>query len=240
MDWLTKHLPFGRHTRDAWAYVHLPKCGGTAVTSLIKNKFWKHRVGMFEVRDREASIRRLNSKRFEVYTGHIGAHEILEIEAAHGIRLRKFTILRDPVGRLLSAYRHTIKRGAPAPKLSSIGRNTSDEILSGLLNTQARQVGASCTISAACADLVWDEDALTERAIAALEDYDYIGFHEQFQDSVAAVSKLLNIPCPQALPVINSTKNILVDFDEDDLAAARALTRADQRVYDTYLSRSRT
>lgn len=238
------HLARNRWARlsgdnTCWVYLHLPKTAGGSLSFALRRHFGGESVAgffVFEVSDRKASLDVMMRRRFRIIGGHLGRNDIERLEARWpNVHFRYFTFLREPVARLASAYRHGLKALLHLPKPEHITPKSDPALLSGLYNTQARQLAYGYDFLDTPKNVA--NDQIFSRAMETLNRCEFVGFYENLEQELPDLFYLMGIRNPVDLPVIHATRQIPFQFDEKDLNAARALTQLDLQVYQTALKR---
>jgi hypothetical protein len=237
------HLAKNRWARlngdnTCWVHLHLPKTAGSSLSLALRNHFGgRGSGGIFydrRVSLHKESLQLIAQSRFRVISGHFGQIEMERLEANQpDVRFRYFTFLREPVSRLISAYKHGLKDSWTLPKPEHITPASDPLILSGLYNTQARQLAYGYKMSD-MPDNVTDERIFL-RAMKTLGRCEFIGFYEQLDRDLTRLFSLIGIDKPRRLPTVNSTQQVHFQFDDQDLSSAQALTQIDLQVYNAAL-----
>lgn len=223
-----------------WVYIHLPKTAGSSVSFVLRQRFGGESIGGFygfEVLRRDEAFNVPLRRRFRAIGGHVGRNDIEQLEAHWpNVRFRYFTFLREPITRLMSAYRHAIRDSLDPPKLETVTLSSGPRILSGSYNTQARQLAYGYEISETPSEA--SDEQIFSRAMETLERCEFVGFYEHLDRDLPRLYELLGIHHSTTLPTFNATRHIDYQFDERDLDNARALTQLDLRVYQAALAKA--
>jgi hypothetical protein len=192
-------------------FVHIPKTGGTTVTSMLVSAL----SPSFHLGNEEA-LRRLQgmteSQRMElklVY-GHMpmGLHRLVS-----GCEYAAF--LREPVDRVVSAYYHC-KRTPGHPLFAQIRDGMTLEMFAQsmlLKNRQTRQL-ADFNMAGNDSGRYWYLDAqirkspqlLFSEACRNLSKFSFVGLYEQFEGDVRTLTQRFNLLSPD-IPQLNVASN---------------------------------
>ena len=178
---------------DKLIFIHLPKTGGMTLRNILYLQYAKESI--FEIWGNQAnglsaffSLSNEEKANLSCLLGHMsfGFHEYLPGQS------RYITILRHPVGRLISEYRHMARTPnqprtwqVPGPHLKSLEDYLAYRVESHSLNIQTRLIGGYVDIDSP--NLPFDplpEDAL-ERAKQNLRNkFIVVGVTERFEESI--------------------------------------------------------
>jgi hypothetical protein len=212
-------------------YVHLPKAGGTTLNRVIEAEYPVSRIYCIDPAYHARANRRLRAtpdsrlQEYDAFIGHMpfGLHERLERKA------RYITVFRDPVARMISAYRFARSyRIHPRHKLAS---GTS---LLGFLEAIGRHNVQTGLLAGTPLGTEVDGQAL-ERAISNLDRHFVVaGLTERFDETLALLKLRFawkieqlgdfNVTSPSRAP-----KERVPDEDKRQIAEWNAL---DVKLYD--------
>ena len=229
-------------------FVHIPKTagmtvheflrtcrpGGRGAPELFKGYFLKDVLDDLEA-----------ARRCTVFAGHF----IGFLDPLLARDTRKATVLRDPVERAISHYRH-VRRDSRLPFHDEFRRRTLAEVLDdpGLrgfaMNVQARYLAALAD------DPAWldhtmqlrvsprDDDELLGRARQGLGLVELVGLHDRLPDFLDRLAIAWDLSRPAGIP----QKNVAADRDgaevtDDERAMLRDLNRVDAELYATVEAR---
>lgn len=213
---------------------HLPKCAGNSVAHHFKVILGSDRVR--EIRpavDRDVKPHDLSQ--FVFVYGHLS----LPLEEQIGVGRHRFSLMRDPVDRVLSAYFFFMQLKAANSPLVANARSmdleeyvTSDEpnICRTTCNEQSRQLlglqGLGPTEPAEANKIVANRLHLLDRFLA-------VGIYEQLQLSLDLISWTLAIPRMRAGVVVNRTHRRWQSqrFSEGVLEAIKVRNQVDLALY---------
>lgn len=189
--------------------MHIPKCGGTTVTSILTkavpgaSHFMVDGNDIAGSRIRLASLPETERWRVRLLSGHLsfGWHELL-----FPARAQYITLLRDPITRVVSHYNHVCRHedhylhAAVMRKRMTIGDYVESGITSEVNNGQVRQIsGIEDIIQMAYGPsrLAYgiDHTAALEQALKNIEDHFLlVGLLERFDASLDAFKRITGIP----------------------------------------------
>ncbi|MCP4934170.1 MAG: sulfotransferase family protein [bacterium] len=242
-------------------FIHVPKAAGSSINRYIRhsvapllrkshailNEF--DYIDGLDLRDQQISKAR---QACYVY-GHMAWETMEAVREGH--RAYVFTMLREPASRLRSNYffiKHLAKErlaiaigdeelSAQLPDISPLEFFTAQHprMRLGLDNFMVRQF---------CGDFYSkpqsDDDwrGLLERAKTNLQQLDYVGFQERFDDDFRAITIGAGLPPVKYIPKVNITKSLISrkaassvpheEFDDDEKRAIEPLIRWDRQLYD--------
>jgi hypothetical protein len=168
-------------------FVHIPKTAGSSFLRSLANTFGDNKVRRVEARTEEeiqSAIDAVVASSFDgvsCLTGHLWLHMV---ETCLD-QTQAFTILRDPVTRVLSLYRflrvhssdHLATLGfTPDFSLSDFLSSKHHEIITQVNNGMTRTLSGNCDLLHRDTELYWNMDKkpdLVEVALANLEQMDF-------------------------------------------------------------------
>ena len=177
------------HSLERVLFDHLPKCAGTSVQILLKHIYGADRVAPFISSYSVSACLRLYT-RFDAVCGHFSGRILMDTP----FDLRVFTMVRDPVERLLSAFYYQ-----SGLELSLGGGETAADMLREVSLDEfirSRKVLAGSIPNWFCihfADAIGQltrHDHLLARAVEALDYYDLVGLAEEPDTSAARIAEL--------------------------------------------------
>ncbi len=198
-------------------FIHIPKTAGTSFLVMLQNLFGDHRVLRLAMEDPHLA-QRLDSLSagglgdYSCVNGHFAAH----IFAAAFERYEPFTLLRNPVQRVLSLYRFL--RRHPAEVLAAQGLRPDfsfddfidarhPQLFEQIHNGMTRMLSGIQAASDPQAALFWtldDQPAALEGALATLQRIEF-GLVEQFEATHALLRERWGIPYALAPMRLNTT-----------------------------------
>jgi len=204
-----KHPEHDNSASRALIYMHIPKCGGTTVTSILTkavsgaSHFMVDGGDVAESRNRLASLPETERMRVRLLSGHLsfGWHELLRPARAQYI-----TLLRDPISRVVSHYNHVCEHedhylhAAVMGKRMTIGDYVESGITCEVNNGQVRQISGIediIQIPYGPSRLAYGMDhsgALTQAFNNIQDHFLMVGLLERFDESMDALKRLTGIP----------------------------------------------
>jgi hypothetical protein len=235
---------------DVLFFLHIPKTGGTTLNKLITERFSDDEVlPVPDQRDRRRMLRELPRERLakvRFVGGHFwfgpndrGVHDYL---APDPVRI---TMLRDPVARTISTYRHIIGRPGhrlhrAVPRRSLLSFLKHPLGMRNVRNFQARVlVGhAPDNPQLASGDPARDrgrmsDEELLRRARERLEEFAFVGIFERYEDSVSLLSTLLGWEEVPTIPQLNKapSKAGEIELSPEERDEILMLTEVDRAIY---------
>lgn len=189
-------------------FLHIPKCGGSSLHKLLYAQFPVAKVCPIR-HNRLDEMRREVLSKYELYSGHFTWDAVERF--IHGSK-SYVTILRDPVGRLLSSYyfgrSHTWAFVRKHPQFSE--PPTAYE-LHGMAYRPAKELELRAYLESEAKHLSglmvrWigggqgSADEMLSRAKLRLSQMDSVGLVEDMEASVADIFAAWNLPCPSIIP----------------------------------------
>ena len=220
------------------AFVHIPKTGGSTLTSMFIRAYSK--AGLHDAGNcfrgeqhggkQEEKIARAGSANASVTAGH----------ATYGMYrkhlppdTRYVTFLREPVARVVSHwYRHRRRTGTPRDYDRPVVTDTIEEALEiGMVEVDNLATRLLCGAESPYADL--PPNALDD-AKANLRSFAFVGIQERFDESVALLQRTLGIgPVAYGEPQRVSRRRAgRLELTEDQLALIAAHNQLDVELYE--------
>jgi hypothetical protein len=167
--------------------------------------------------------------KLDMVFGHLsfGIHEVLGVEA------RYLTVLRDPVARVVSFYRHQARvptaefHGMVTDGMSLLEMLES-EVCHELNNHMTRIIAGLPTTQ----EMVWERPLLME-AFANLDHFDLVGATESLERALLAMAGRLRWETTPELPLLNVDPEPRGRLDPATLNAIVRYNQLDIELYDT-------
>jgi hypothetical protein len=231
----------------ALIFLHIPKCGGTTLSAILTEAVPEDRRFTVDGRDIAGSRRALagldddERRRVDLLFGHLsyGWHELLAPRQS-----RYFTIVREPVSRVVSHYnyvrsheKHYLHSPVTDGKMTIV-----DYVESGVTTEvndgQVRQIsGVEDIVQSAYgrSDVEYggDHASLLERAQANLKSHFLlVGLLERFDDSMRLLQKLTGLRIGAHRPK-NATRSrsAVTALSPAEVGIVRRFNRADCELY---------
>jgi hypothetical protein len=236
---------------DRLIFVHMEKTAGSSVHESLVTMFPEERV----CPDRFSSINERDAtylESFRLFTVHGTLHDFIKVPE------RRFfiTFLRDPIARMISAYRYWSSARREFIERADLGVSRlckdrtlpeflSDEVLAYLpflWNSYAQRLSGEPEIDPST-DFSARSGEILERALANLDNLDGVGLAEEVGLSFLAISNALGVPDPYDGRVLNVTADnaILapheyeepnpIELNQETLDAIHRVTALDQVLY---------
>ncbi|MBK8137139.1 MAG: sulfotransferase family 2 domain-containing protein [Chloroflexi bacterium] len=216
-------------------FCHIPKTAGMTLRGILENHFHEDEILKFDQwPDLPASMTLADLNRFRLIRGHFRLSSIMSLVDPAPLAI---TMLRHPVDRIVSAYKH-IRQSPLHPQHEQIGGAacTLDQFLSRIrpaedysnlqvsyLSAPPPAVRATSDASLPARDIVRDPEpdgGALDRAKEALDDLGFFGITERFADSMAMLGSRLGWEPLTKYEDQNKAKS-----DSDDRITRAALDR---------------
>lgn len=202
-------------------FVHIPKCAGTTIDELIKQKIHYLDIYPFRVIERcptwsdienpEEYVKDYPDIRQKYVSGHL-PYWFYVLKDPNFQSSFFFTCLRDPIARVLSQYRYSLKFAKGPFSISSIPGNYMCKML--------------------CSDPNLRGEELLRNSIQNLEKMDFILFQDDLHNGLQQLFAALNFEFPTyGIPHKNTTVNN-EKFSEAVLKELREKNDLDIRLYE--------
>jgi hypothetical protein len=185
---------------NPYIYLHIPKTGGTTLRDIIYRQYKKDQILTIKTLKESAQIHKditsTNYNHLKIIQGHLkyGFHNNVNIRPAY------FTILRNPVERVLSTYYYVLSNRNNPQNLSTLGKQMSiyEFIESGInpfvLNGQTQLISG---ITGSIDNPIIQSEELYTLAKKNIENHFlFLGITEMFDESILILKDLLGWHMP--------------------------------------------
>ncbi|HVT30375.1 MAG TPA: sulfotransferase family 2 domain-containing protein [Lacipirellulaceae bacterium] len=189
-------------------FLHIPKTAGTSFLLMLQNTFGDNRVRRFRDVDEHIQQRLdeiIDADLDDTSSSCLAGHFPIHLFRPHLSRFQIFTILRDPIERVLSLYRF-LKSGDPAEperlglspnfSLAEFLSSSNPELYGQVRNGMVRMLCGDGHFSDAERSEFWEIETDTTAlaaAVANLDNMDF-GLTEQMDQSLALARSSWDIP----------------------------------------------
>lgn len=199
---------------DVLFFLHIPKTAGLSLISLLDAQFTEEEIlELHSAPSPNAFNRYTNNQiaKIKLVRGHylFGPYDqrIYERIVQNPLII---TILRDPVERTISAYRHLLRHPWELPELEEKGMSLNDFVrhpgfYPRVVNRQTRMVvGAFPGVPRSYDDTqAMSDESLLQIAKEHVEQFAFVGVTERFVDSVHLIHKIFGWPEIKDVPLVN-------------------------------------
>jgi hypothetical protein len=211
-------------------FIHIPKTAGVSLQETIKHVYPGHRHAfIYSHASADLDALRERVEQAEAIYGHFsfGIHDVF------GIQGRYVTVLRNPVDRVVSFFRHQATYDDNEYHRLIADGMTLKDLLRG---EQCHQVNNHMVriISGHVDAGVTHDRGLLDQAQANIENhFDAVGITERIDDSVALIGRALGWPALPEVPRINVTPRAgTFVLDEETRAEIVRYNALDIELYD--------
>lgn len=214
---------------DRLIFLHIPKCGGTSIYYMLKlnfpeKDFYPHRKldhnGYVYLQYDPVALKIFPQINAKVTAGHF-PFWFLQGNDPNIDSSFIFTIIRDPIERIISKYRDDLRLGkqicswCPA---ESHGNNTECNMMCKMLSSNKNLEGE---------ELLFD-------CIDTLKRIDYIILFDDFEDKIKKLFNLLNLRCDDVLWMNRTTKTSVdvIVLNDEKIQKIREANYLDVRLYE--------
>lgn len=203
-------------------YLHINKTGGSSFSSVIRGAFPESLVCPAGLAKELIAIPLEKLSTYRFYSGHFGLGLPKMLPVIKRLRMRVFTVLRDPVDRSLSqlnayyrndgTYFNDFVRSVQCDVDKCL---QNDRIVDALSNYQSKSLavpvlldqasliqrcGGSFQELLAQASRAFTEDELLDRASRSVEDFCFVGLTEKMDESSQRLSRVVGMPSVGFVP----------------------------------------
>lgn len=224
---------------DVLVHLHIPKTGGLSLIAVLDSQFAKEEICPLHATPPEMVI-----------TDHFTPQQLANFRLVHGHFIfgpydrliyryiarnpLLITLLREPIGRTLSAYAYQKEQGI-VPSDTTLHQWLANPEMHSEKNIQSRMiVGALPGIWPSDANPeMLDDEVLYRLAVEQLESMPYFGLTERYRESLRLLCYTFGWPVFEEPPHINETANPTKanDIDEAARAIIHSHTSVDERLY---------
>lgn len=232
---------------DVLFFVHIPKTAGLSLISLIEAQFHEdtifplHSAPDLEVFKNYSPtlIEKVRFVRGHYYFGPFDS-SIYKHVIRNPITV---TVLRDPVERTISAYRHILRRPQHQFHDEFVTKSISIEdyvldprFFDRVVNRQTRYILGSIRNNPRSADVpnALSLEAQLHLAMERIEQFAFVGIFERFEDSVRVLFRLFGWHPVEEIPRINAAPEHTCkeQFDKRTIQLIEERTQLDYQLYE--------
>lgn len=195
--------------KDLFIHLHIPKTGGTTLRDIIQRQYRAEKILMIPKLEESENILK------EVSTSQINQLKLIQGHLKYGIhnhfhrRAKYFSIIRDPINRVLSTYYYVLSQKNNPQNLSTSNNQMTiyDFVQSGvnpfLINGQTKLIsGKTGNID----NPIIESEELFSLAKENIEnDFLFLGITEMFDETILILKNMLGWHMPY-YSIANRTK----------------------------------
>ena len=195
--------------KDLFIHLHIPKTGGTTLRDIIQRQYRAEKILMIPKLEESENILK------EVSTSQINQLKLIQGHLKYGIhnhfhrRVKYFSIIRDPINRVLSTYYYVLSQKNNPQNLSTSNNQMTiyDFVQSGvnpfLINGQTKLIsGKTGNID----NPIIESEELFSLAKENIEnDFLFLGITEMFDETILILKNMLGWHMPY-YSIANRTK----------------------------------
>ncbi len=207
-----------------FVFLHIEKTAGTSLVSYFKDIFGEDNF-LYVRPDELKKLKEegvLDEKR--MIAGHFGYRDIEKFMPDRKV----ITFLRDPIKRLESFYNYVKTMPETKDIITTASRRLDiDGFLDDCKRRDDRRFVNGMTFK-----LASDGPCSLETALENLENIDFIGLQENFNESINMMAEKFDWPKIESAPRVNVTKGKeKKDFSEDTMNTLKSLNNHDRIIY---------
>ena len=212
-------------------YLHVPKCAGRTLKTLLFNNYDRHYEvnNMVKFRQWKQPV----FKDVDLIFGHIVYCYVKDFD-----RYKKATILRDPIERTISQYNHFVNM--PTKVVDSGEMKEKKITFKKFLETN--DINLKLWVNAYCT-FFGDEDreqynirTFFKRAMDTICNLDFVGIYEQLDETVNRMKKKFGLKGEYSTTGITPAK-FKYTLTDDDIEMANKVLKPDINLYKLALQR---
>jgi len=226
--------------RPTAVFIHVPKTGGSTVNGIINRQYARDEivgVGFNHLASQERFLAMDDDQKRRI--GCLRGHVAYGIQDHLPGPCRLITILRDPVGRFLSEYKHLVGRGSkivhyPPEAIASVEAHLEYRAQLNSLNLQTAQISGHLTSGIVDGSPLEPlPDGALDQALANLETFDIPGVLDRFDECLLLMRMMLGWEKPIVSIRRNAaaTRGQKLVVSEDTRARIADLTAMDMTLY---------
>lgn len=211
---------------SSYYYLHINKTGGSSFTKIIGKSVPENLICPAGLASELIEIPFKALAEYRYFTGHFGLALPSRLPFFKRLRLRTFTLLRDPVDRSLSqinAYYRAKHNSFYSEFVRSVECDvdkclSNERIVRALSNYQAKSIAIPIRLERnilinqcfgnfqellARASMSFTEDELLSMAVKSTKRFCFVGLTEKMDQSYSRLCRVLNISPLSAIPSVN-------------------------------------